>query len=107
MKPDAIQERALKTWYQKDHRLHWSLLPAILGLVGEAGELANLLKKDEFKPGVEVSDGEFADELGDCLYYVAVIAYQLGLTLDEVSRANRAKLEGGKNGWPESEEGYE
>ena len=52
MKPDAIQERCLKTWYPKNHYLNWNLIPSILGLVGEAGELANLLKKDEFKPGV-------------------------------------------------------
>lgn len=104
MQPDEIQKRALLTWYPKGHRRHRDLLPSILGLVGESGELANLLKKEEFKPDSEVTDEQFIDELGDCLYYLAILAYQFGLTIDELSLINRAKLADGKHGWPENGE---
>ena len=107
MKPDAIQKRALKTWYQPTHPLYGDLLHPILALAGEAGELANLLKKDRFKPNFIADRAQYIDELGDCLYYVAIIAHILGVTVDEVSQMNREKLRDGKNGWPESEEGYE
>ena len=104
MQPDEIQKRALKTWYPEGHELHDHILLPVLALTGEAGELANLFKKDMFKPGFEASNDDYIEELGDCLYYVAILAYQLGLTLDDVSRQNRAKLAGGKHGWPENGE---
>lgn len=102
MKPDKVQERALKTWYLPDHELHFSLTPSFLGLVGEAGELANLLKKDLYKPNIKIDADTWLDELGDCLYYLAIATYQLGITIDELSKMNREKLSGGKNGWPET-----
>jgi NTP pyrophosphatase (non-canonical NTP hydrolase) len=73
--PDTIQQRALETWYYKDHELHQNLLPSVMGISGEAGELLDLV-----------------EELGDVLYYVAILAHQLDITLDELSRLNHAKL---------------
>ena len=95
---DKIQKRALRTWHtsatprdkQRDH--------AILGLVGEAGELADLHKKDVFKPGHESTKEERIDELGDVLYYVAILAHLDGFTLEGVSQWNAAKLSDG-HGW--------
>ena len=104
MYPDKIQQRALKTWYPPEHDLHGDKLHPILALAGEAGELANLYKKDRFKPGFEASDDDYIDELGDCLYYLAILAYQFGLTVEELSQCNREKLAGGKHGWPENGE---
>jgi len=100
--PDEIQQRALKTWYPEGYPLHYDPLHPILALAGEAGELANLHKKALYKPGFEVNDSDYIDELGDCLYYIAILAYQLGLTIDELSQINREKLAGGKHGWPEN-----
>jgi hypothetical protein len=34
--PDTIQQRALETWYYKDHELHQNLLPSVMGISGEA-----------------------------------------------------------------------
>jgi len=69
-------------------------MPSILGLVGEAGELADLHKKRTFKPRYEhrVTKSDYIDELGDVLFYVAILAHQLGLTLEELSQLNFAKL---------------
>lgn len=103
MRPDAIQERALKTWYPEGHDLHRHPLHPTIALAGEAGELLNLLKKHRFKPGFTATWDDVVDELGDCLYYLAILAYQNGLTLDELSRLNRDKLRDGSHGWPEDE----
>lgn len=66
-----------------------------LGLCGEAGEVADKVKKvlrdrgGEFAPEVLES---LALELGDVLWYVAQLATELGLDLDGIARANLEKL---------------
>jgi NTP pyrophosphatase (non-canonical NTP hydrolase) len=44
----------------------------LAGLVGEAGELADRIKKNIFH-GVTMERGELEDELGDCWWYLAVL----------------------------------
>lgn len=105
MEPDAIQKRALATWYSYGDKLRGDLLPSILGLAGETGEVVDLYKKGKFKPGFTATRLAMLDELGDVFYYVAVIAWQLGVTLDELSRMNREKLAGGRHGWAETSNG--
>jgi NTP pyrophosphatase (non-canonical NTP hydrolase) len=62
-----------------------------LGLVGEAGEVADLLKKGIFhQHGINLP--KVAKELGDVLWYVAALCTRLGLTLNEVMSLNIAKL---------------
>jgi NTP pyrophosphatase (non-canonical NTP hydrolase) len=104
MQPDEIQKRALLTWYPEGHPLHDDRLHPVLALTGEAGELANLHKKVLYKPEFHADDLDYIEELGDCLYYLAILAYQFGLTIDELSLINREKLAGGKHGWPENGE---
>lgn len=69
----------------------------VLGLVGEAGETADKIKKIlRDKDGV-VSDDDRAlivKELGDTLWYVASIARYLDVPLSEVASGNLEKLEG-------------
>jgi NTP pyrophosphatase (non-canonical NTP hydrolase) len=61
-----------------------------LGLNGESGEFANLVKKME-RDGV--FDPEKAiDELGDVLWYVSCCAYELDMTLEEIALYNLEKL---------------
>lgn len=71
----------------------------ILGLVGEAGEIANIYKR-VIRDNLTQEDEAFAkyhgqiiDELGDVLWYVAIMAKHLGVTLDTVANLNLEKLQ--------------
>ena len=67
------------------------LIISALGLAGEAGEFANLVKKLTAH-GHEISAEILADELGDVLWYVAEAATACGLSLGEIGRQNVEKL---------------
>lgn len=66
-----------------------------LGLAGEAGEIANKVKKIARDHNGVVSDdhrAQLADELGDCYWYLAQFATQIGIDLDAIAAGNLAKL---------------
>ena len=62
-----------------------------LGLTGEAGEAADILKK-HFGHGHDLDKQKVAKELGDVLWYVARMADELGFKLSEVAEMNVEKL---------------
>ena len=67
----------------------------ILGLVGEAGEVADKYKKVIRDHGSVLSEADrvaLVTELGDVLWYVATLARYLGVGLDEVATLNVTKL---------------
>ncbi len=64
---------------------------SILALGGEVGELQNKLKKFH-RAGIKPDIYTLSDELGDCLWYVASVAHELGFTLEEIARDNLYKL---------------
>ncbi len=66
-----------------------------LGLTNEAGEVAGKIKKIFRDKGgvVSAADREaLKDELGDVLWYLAQVATELDLSLDEIAQRNIAKL---------------
>lgn len=66
-----------------------------LGLVGEAGEVAEKIKKvirDNDGIITEEKREEIKKELGDVLWYIANLSKELGLTLEEVAEGNLTKL---------------
>lgn len=67
------------------------LLNGVLGLSGEAGECADLVKKHYFQDGRPMFD-RLVDELGDVLWYVGETAAALGVSLEEVAAHNVEKL---------------
>jgi NTP pyrophosphatase (non-canonical NTP hydrolase) len=84
---DDYQKAARSTAiYPEEHRITY---PA-LGLAGEAGEAVEKVKKG-LRDGVLDCDGLIA-ELGDVLWYVANLAADLDVGLDEVAERNLAKL---------------
>ncbi|MEK7550760.1 MAG: nucleoside triphosphate pyrophosphohydrolase family protein [Patescibacteria group bacterium] len=66
-----------------------------IGLVGEAGEIANKVKKiirdDNSKITKEKRD-ELMGEIGDVMWYVSQLSSELGLKLSEVAKHNVDKL---------------
>lgn len=62
-----------------------------LGLNGEAGEIAEKVKK-HFRDDRPLDREELMYELGDQLWYVAVLANHLNISLDLVAEANINKL---------------
>jgi NTP pyrophosphatase (non-canonical NTP hydrolase) len=68
-----------------------------LGIAGEAGEVADYLKKIVFHEHAIDLD-KLEKELGDVMWYVATIASTVNLKLDDVAEANIEKL---KKRYPE------
>jgi len=71
--------------YPKDKALEY----LALGLVGEAGEVANKIKK-VIRDGT--SPNNVRDELGDVLWYLAMLSTEIGYSLDTIADKNLWKL---------------
>ena len=82
--------KSMKVYPEK----HAVVYPA-LGLAGEAGEIAEKVKK-WLRGDKELDKQELLKELGDPLWYIAALADDLGFTLQDVVDANIAKLESRK-----------
>lgn len=66
-----------------------------LGLAGETGEICEKIKKCIRDDGGRMTDERrdlLRKELGDVLWYLATLATELGLDLQDVAEANLAKL---------------
>lgn len=98
MKFDEYQEKAAKydLFEASDDLTGVGFLEKVLGLVGEAGETTDKIKKVlRDKKGV-ISDKDrdsIVKELGDTLWYVSGIARYLGVSMSEVASGNIEKLE--------------
>ena len=87
---DEYQQLALRT--AGDHGdFERNLIYTALGLNGEAGEVAELVKKAMFH-GHPLDHDELKKEIGDVLWYAAVLAEALGMSLDDVAQHNLDKL---------------
>ena len=66
-----------------------------LGLTGEAGEVANKVKKIIRDDGNKINEGlvqEISAEIGDCLWYISVLADDIGFKLSDIANINLEKL---------------
>src|SRR5215470_1934820 len=93
MELDEYQRGALRTAASRDKRNE--LLHLVLGLVGESGEIAEKFKKWVRDLGSDeslIDRADIAKELGDVLWYLAVLADYLELSLDDIAATNLAKL---------------
>jgi NTP pyrophosphatase (non-canonical NTP hydrolase) len=86
---------SLSSTGQETHARYLKLQYAITGLVGEAGELANQLKKilrDDNMIITPTRQDALVKELGDVLWYISNVADELGVSLDDVAVLNLGKL---------------
>jgi NTP pyrophosphatase (non-canonical NTP hydrolase) len=91
---DSYQETARKTAIYPD--VDNNLWYPALGLAGEAGEVAEKVKKIYRDYGGEVSSSVRHDicmELGDALWYIANIACELHVSLRDIAYSNITKLQ--------------
>lgn len=91
--------------YQK-HALETAAYPSkgeiiycTLGMTGEAGEVAEKVKKvlrDNNGEFTEEKKEQIALEIGDVLWYIATLSHNLGYTLEEIAEKNYEKLQSRK-----------
>ena len=62
-----------------------------LGLSGEAGETADLIKKHLFH-GHPLDKDKIKSELGDIMWYIATMSRSLGMDMNEIAEHNVDKL---------------
>ena len=71
-----------------------------LGLTSEAGEVAGKVKKlirdGEDVEGFELNKMAIASEVGDVLWYCAMLAKEVGVPLNDIMKDNLKKLHGRK-----------
>ncbi|MCU1538650.1 MAG: hypothetical protein JWP82_3001 [Humibacillus sp.] len=90
---DDYQRAALRTARPRDAPDEFMHL--VLGLVGEAGEIAEKVKKlvrDQESDVARLDRDDMAAELGDVLWYTAVLANFLDLSLGDIAQRNVDKL---------------
>ena len=66
-----------------------------LVLTGEAGEVANKVKKIIRDDGNKINESvvqEISAEIGDCLWYISVLASDIGIKLSDIANNNLIKL---------------
>lgn len=97
MELNEYQKKARET---ADYPKEYHIIYPALGVAGEAGEVAEKIKKV-----LRDNNGRFTQsvipniikELGDVLWYVAILAEDLGYTLNDVAQLNIDKLADRKN----------
>ena len=89
---NEYQTAALRTAQTDKLTARELLLNSALGLCGESGEVADLVKKHRFQ-GHDLDFDHIAKELGDVAWYLAVGAYSIGYDLESIFRMNKEKLE--------------
>ena len=88
---NEYQTAALRTAQTDKLTANQSLLNSALGLYGESGEVADLVKKHCFQ-GHDLDFDHVAKELGDIAWYLAVGAYAIDYDLETILQMNVDKL---------------
>ena len=89
MNLNEYQELALRTWQGETERDR--ILHAAMGMVCESAEAGDHIKKHAFMGHILELD-KVRKEIGDTLYYCAVLAHELGFRLENVAQVNIEKL---------------
>lgn len=88
------QKKAIVTNLRREDRFE-EIIQQVLGLADESGEVLAKFKKwirDDNADFDKLDLANIKKELGDVLWYIAVIADDLGLSLDDIASYNIEKL---------------
>jgi NTP pyrophosphatase (non-canonical NTP hydrolase) len=88
---NEYQKEALRTAGKTD------IVNGVLGLCGESGECADMIKKHLFQ-GHGLDTEHLAKELGDVAWYLAVSSHAIGYDLETIMQMNVDKL---RNRYPD------
>ena len=89
MNPNEYQKLCMRTAnFMDSSKL---IVNGAMGLCGEAGEVIDLLKKWAFQ-GHTLHRQDIEEELGDVLWYAAILCEGIGTTMEEVMQKNIEKL---------------
>lgn len=86
---NEYQLKALRT--AADYTSYEMLINGALGIAGEGGEVADLIKKHLFQ-GHTLNEEKAIEELGDLCWYIAITAAALEIDLNTILEQNIAKL---------------
>jgi NTP pyrophosphatase (non-canonical NTP hydrolase) len=90
MTMNDFQVRALRTWKTEESQ-RFRQLHALVGVIGEVGETSEMIKKAFFHDH-PLDPAMLQREMGDALFYLAVLAWEFGFSLSEVAEGNVTKL---------------
>ena len=90
MKLTEYQSLALRTAHRQEKRED-DLLHGSAGVATEAGELMDIFKRYRFY-GKTVDWVHVKEEVGDVLWYLALVCESAGITLEDAAKANIEKL---------------
>ena len=88
---NEYQTAALRTAQAEKLSKSDLLLNSALGLCGESGEVADIVKKFRVR-GHDLDFDHIAKELGDIAWYLAIGAYSIGYDLETILQMNVDKL---------------
>ena len=90
MQINEYQKEALRTASGMNKEIPM-IVNGVLGLCGESGECADMVKKHLFQ-GHELDTEHMAKDLGDVAWYIAVSAHAIGYDLETILQMNVDKL---------------
>lgn len=88
---NEYQIEAMRTAAGMDYSTSEPIMNAALGIAGEGGEVADMVKKHVFQ-GHDLDRDHLAKELGDVLWYIAFGAYCIGYSMEDIMMMNVEKL---------------
>jgi NTP pyrophosphatase (non-canonical NTP hydrolase) len=91
---DDYQQKAIVTNLRKEDQFI-ELMQQVLGLADESGEVLGKIKKwirDDNADFDKLDRENIKKELGDILWYIAVVADDLGISFDDIASYNIEKL---------------
>ena len=91
MKIEEFQRLSKRT-LNKELTKEQTLSNMVMGISGEAGEVADIIKKHLYQ-GHRLNKQHLAEELGDVMFYIVNLANTLNLDMRDILEANIKKLE--------------